>query len=193
MTWTQNQEHVSEALDHIAGPFQVPDVEALLEVLAEQVQELEGAVWQVYDSRFLENATGRSLEIVGAMSGEEDLGDGEASFKLRIRLKLRAVHSRKRYEDFVELLALIPDTRWRVGEIPGWVIVTQLSGAGVPTSALYRFLQIASADGVLVKLTASESADDPFTWPSFDGTIEGSAWGSFDGTIEGAPWQGVRQ
>lgn len=195
MTWDQIDDHAGAMLDHMAGPYQIPSVQQLLIPIAEEIQALETLLWQIFAARFVDAATDDALDILGAMVGEPDLGDSDASYRLRISMKLRAVYSLKGSADFWALLQLLVGITWAMQEAAGWVDVTQLSGALViEPAALLRFLKIASADGVIVRLASLEGADagPSFEFKSADGTIVGSEWDSADHTIAGAKWIGVR-
>lgn len=193
MTWVRETQHEERAFDSAAGPFQVPDMAKLLAPIAAQLQYLENASWQVFDARFLENATDRSLVLLGAAVGEPPLGDSEEDFKLRITLKLRAIRSNHGDLDFFELLSLIVGSVWTVEDRPGYVLCTQNSGTPISSSVIFRMLKLTSGDGVLVRCATYEDGTTPMTWGSFDATITGADWSSFDATITGADWAGTRQ
>jgi len=194
MTWERETEHLEKALDERAGPFQVPETAWLIQPIARQIQELEDAVWQIFDSRFIDLATGDALEILGAIVGEYDDGGTDEDFRLRIRLKLKAIVSQGRQLDYFDLLNLIEGSTWSVQSRPGWALLIQRTGPPMDSATLFRMAKIASADGVLVRFEAYEDEDtDFFTWPSQDGSITGGEWASQDTTIPGDAWPGVRQ
>ena len=190
--WQRDDKHTLRALENRAGPFQQADTARILSPLTDLMQEVEDVFWGIFEVRFLENATGDALDILGAIVGEQRLDDTEEEYKLRIRLKLRAINSQKKARDFIELLALLEGSTWYLSEAPGWVLVSQVAGPAVNGAHLLRLLEITSADGVIVRLETYGGGDpaDLFFWPSQDGSIDGGAWASQDGTIDGSDWFG---
>lgn len=190
MTWERETEHEQKALDARAGPWQIQGTANILTPLLRQVQELEDAFWEIFDARFIDLAEDYSLEILGAIVGEAAADETDEDYRLRIRLKLRAINSKRTNRDFLELLSLIPESTWSVSSSPGWVNITQRTGPVMDSSVLFRMASIASADGVLVRLTSYEDEDtDFFDWPN---TELGGEWASEDGTIIGDAWPGVQ-
>lgn len=195
MTLERISDHLQQALDDRAGPFQTLDVEKLMTPLGRMVQALEDAFHAIYLARVVSSATGDALEILGAMSGEYASDDGEEGLRQRIMLKLAARYANKLRAGFVNLLSLLPGVVFALGEGPGIVTVVQVSGVlAVKGPKLLELLQIASADGVIVRLLAFESGSEGpvMGWPSADGTIDGTPWPSADGSELGGVWPGVR-
>lgn len=194
MSLEQIPDHLQQALDDRAGPFQTLDVEKLVTPLGRMVQALEDAFHGIFLARIVSSATGDALEILGAVSGEYAADDGEEGLRQRIMLKLAARYANKLRSGFVNLLSLLPGVVFALGEGPGIVSVVQVSGAlAVKPAKLLELLQIASADGVIVRLLALEGGEGPVMgWPSADGTIDGTPWPSADGSELGGVWPGVR-
>lgn len=195
MSWDQVPDHTGRALLNMAGPMQTPSLQLLLIPLGEMLQDLETLFFEILAARVIGSATGNSLAILGSMVGEPVLGDADATYRIRISLKLRAIYSTKDHESFRTLLRLLVGMTWGLQEAAGWVDVTQTSGTlGIAAGALLRFLKIASADGVIVRLASLEEGDanPAFEWRSADGAIVGSTWRSADGAIAGVGWLGVR-
>ena len=126
--WRRDTPHARLALEAGAGPFQLPDTAKILSPCLDLVQELEDVFWQIFDARFISLASDRSLEILGAIVGESRLGENDEDFRLRIRLKLRALRSTKRAIDFIELLALLETSEFVLQEYAGWVEKTGKGG-----------------------------------------------------------------
>lgn len=190
IAFLRRDDHLAKALEHRATSHQTTDVALIITPIAEQIAELERAIWEVFDAKTLDNAEDWALSQLGKIVAESDTGDG--TLKLRIRLMIAAIRSDGSREALLSLLSLIPGAAWTITTAPGWVIVTQNSFALFPSSALARLLRVAIVDGVNLFSVTNESQDDPFTWPSNDGAIAGGEWASNDGAIAGDPWQGVR-
>lgn len=187
--------HAEKALANRAGPYQIPGTANMMTPILEFIQELEDVFWQIFDARVLADATGDALDILGAIVGEDRKDDTEDIFRLRISLALRAIYSKKKRADFLSILGLLEGTAWALWEKPGVAIFVQTEADQAYDSAtVFRFLSIASADGVLVRYESfeDETGDDLFTWPSYDGTITGGEWKSYDGTIAGGAWPGLQ-
>ncbi len=193
MTYERKVNHVETGLSNRSSAYHTTSFAQLMIPVLEEVKALEDRKWQIFESRFIDGATGHALDMLGEYVGEPDQGDSESDHKVRIAMKLLAYLSRKgRRANYNRLLELLTGSSWFLSEAPGWAIFTQNDSNLYASAPLARLLEAASADGVLIRLCSNEAASDPFDWPSQDGSVAGGEWKAADATIAGNDWQGVQ-
>lgn len=193
VTYDRKTEHVEEGLDNRSTAHHLTSMAKLMVPLLEEVQVAEDLAWQVLESRFISLASGHSLDLLGGLVGEGDIGDTDDAQKLRIALKLAVYRSKKgRRKDYNRIFALLEGSIWGIFEYPGWAVFVQNGDKLYDSATLFRLLDSASGDGFWVRALFNESAEEPFKWGSSDGTIAGGEWDSSDGTTVGNDFQGVR-
>lgn len=198
MAWERISDHVDRGLGRRAGPYQDDSTAKVLTPVLQMFQEIEDVFWDIFEARILDNATGDALRILGAMVEEYQQGETEAGWKQRIRMKIRALLSDKTQEGLWRVLDALQGTTWGQMELPGYAVV--IGGEGLPVSIdnLFRMLEIASADGVHVRVESYADASEAtsvglFTWPSWDGSTEGGAWENWGGSEPGDSWIDSRE
>lgn len=187
--WQREDEHERKALDHRAGPYQIEDTAAFMIPVLEQIQEAENMLWSVFESRFIDVATGHALGILAAIVGEYAANDGDLGLRLRTKLKLAAIRSLGSNVEVVAFLQLLIGIGFRVSSAPGWAIVTKISGELTSAKALYNLLDVATADGVRVRLETTPEAET-FYWASSNDAGSGAAWPSSTLVVDSLPWNG---
>ena len=185
------EDHTDRALEKRSSAYFVPDVADLLTPLTKQIQELEAVFWQIFDARFVGNATGEALRLLGLLVGAFVTDDGDEGLRLRIRLKVRALLSAGRRSEILRVLDLVVGIDWAITGGEGVVAISQLSGDVLATD-LFRVLSFAVGDGILLQLDTKAENADAFDFGSFDGAIIGGEWDSEDGAITGDPWLTTR-
>jgi hypothetical protein len=74
---------------------------------ADEIQELENALWSVKYSRLIDSAFGKSLEVLGDIVGEGRDGRDDPSYRVRIRARIRVNQSFGTAGDLLAVLALL--------------------------------------------------------------------------------------
>lgn len=189
-------DHEERAKEHVAGPFQAQGLYLLLQPISEEIQAVEDALWAIYNARFLADAEGDALDVLGAALEEPRTGDDDDNYRIRLALKIRANVSKGQSDDIADLLQIVGSTYvWVVSEIPGWLSVGQGSGE-FPFDAgrLSPILKYALADGFFLRLCATPDStlgQDLLWFRSADSAVSGGTWQSADGAVAGDPWPGT--
>lgn len=105
MSVTKKTSHVADAPTRLVEQFKgQANVEALLGVFAQQVQELEDALFEILDESTLETAVGAQLDGFGTIVGEERQGRTDNDYRLAIasRISLNVISGT--IEQLIELI-----------------------------------------------------------------------------------------
>lgn len=91
--------------------YQFADSTKLRDLLCtylDQTQDLEAAFWQLLTLRGLDVAEGVNLDALGALVGQDRLGDAsDDDYRSLIRARIRANRSRGTAEDLIDVLRLV--------------------------------------------------------------------------------------
>jgi hypothetical protein len=105
-------EHVTDHEEQAYGLFidqfaEKPRLAALLASYTQEIQELEDAIWAVRVGRFLDNAEGAQLDVIGKLVGEPREGRADNIYKILINGKIRTNWSLGRPKDVIETMRLV--------------------------------------------------------------------------------------
>lgn len=165
---------------------------ALFVAIARQIQELEDTFRDIALKRFLDNATGAQLAVLGGIVGQLDPGLGEEIFRNLIRIRIRLNRSYGQINDLIEVMQLLgmPAAQRKFFRLPPAAWQLDLWGAlPLPLQLFSSLLSEATTAGCGLHITHATSA------PGFAFTNNTSApgtkgaWGNA-GT-GGAPWPTV--
>lgn len=81
--------------------------EAIREVWAEGCQEIENALWQILQSRFVDDAFGASLVLLGKIVGEPQNNRPDPSYRVRIKARIRINQSAGGAPDILAVAKLL--------------------------------------------------------------------------------------
>ena len=108
-----NPDHVAQALAaRLQDYVGLPRFQALIEILAGQVQEIEDALWQIAEDD-VDDAVGAQLEGFGSIVGAERQGLDDETYRALIRATIRANRSEGVTEDLYGIItaALADDSQ----------------------------------------------------------------------------------
>jgi hypothetical protein len=152
VTIERNQTHAQDGVLKFAAPFWgKPRWAALFVAIAREIQELEDTFFDIVESRFLDNATGPRLAMLGALVGQTDPGLGEDTFRALIRVRIRINRSKGTRDDVIEVLQLlgIPLANRSLTNSYPAKMQLQLSGAlPLPIDLLTNLLNDTTSGGV---------------------------------------------
>ncbi len=87
--YIQNKELVTQALALLLSQFKdTIRVKALIASYVQQLQELENAAWDLYRSRFIDEATFAQLDLLGALVGQPRNGQEDLTYRKYIKLRI---------------------------------------------------------------------------------------------------------
>jgi hypothetical protein len=162
---------------------------AIRDVIMQEVQAAENALWQVKLSRFLDDAQGESLNILGRIVGEGRDGRDDASYRVRIRARIRVNSSFGHGDDILAMLSLLDDATFTLVPTPpaSFFVAMSAPPSGFATAVeMAGLIGEAAAAGVGGVLVMPSDADG-FVLGDTGGTLETSAFGDTGGTLETAP------
>ena len=166
------REHIEQALERLLEQYKgKPRIETLLGIYVDQLQEVEEAFWQLLVERWVDNALGAQLDILGAIVGQKRDGRAEEPFRAMVRARILANRSRGTAEDLIAIVVALLDAT-----ASGAVKFEEHSGAqarvlmqttfpDVALADVNALLQYAKAGGVRLFFEAPiEEAADTFTY-----------------------------
>lgn len=107
--------HTSDAISRLISQFRDPKpvLHGMIASYVDQLQELEGVLWDVINHRLLDPAPGESvgaegvqLDVLGKIVGAPRLGLSDNAYRSAIKLKIRVNRSRGSSKDLLEILRL---------------------------------------------------------------------------------------
>lgn len=134
---------------------------AIRDVIAEEAQELENVLWNVYLSRFIDDAYGESLNILGRIVGEPRNEHDDPSYRVRIRARIRVNQSFGTPNDILAVLKLLDPSAFRylnVGRMSYVIAMADPPSGFASATEMIDLMTEATKAGVLGYLTMPTSA-----------------------------------
>jgi hypothetical protein len=142
------------------------ELAAILEALAEPIQEVEDAYWALFEDRRLDVAVATQLDVLGAIIGQPRNGFGDTDYRSHISARIMANRSSGTVEELLTLVRtmLSAGTLTLTQTYPaGFVIhvgVADISAAIVPiVMGLLRSARQAGVRGILEFMSGTTDAD----------------------------------
>lgn len=165
---------VSEILDHAdrarARLLQqyrgMTKLESVLNIVSTHVQELETALWDIWEVRTLDAATGAQLDLIGRVVKMPREGATDTTYRLRIRARIRLMRSSGLVEDIIGVFVLLVPSGVAlrvVQQFPaGFVLrLEELAIGGGDVAAYLSFLGEVKAAGVHALLEYMQGGTTP--------------------------------
>jgi hypothetical protein len=160
-------DHVEQAEDLLLEQYKnKPRTLALLRSFIRRCQELEDAAWEVLLQRFIDNAVGAQLDMLGRIVGQDLDGVDDETYRVYIKARIRVNRSHGRPDDVIDVLRLIETAAFIYSEqYPATAVVLYEEPSTAPDVALVDLLGATRAGGTALFLLAGDSgADDHFLW-----------------------------
>jgi len=144
-------DHVARALSHLTSQFQDKDfIRALVEAIAEEIQEAEDTAADLCLLRELRTCTGAQLDGLGEIVGELRGGRTDSDYRMGIYLKMLKNTSKGEPRRMMAALAIITAASWvnYIGVYPA-AYQLETDGATAPDN-LYETMETISPAGVSV-------------------------------------------
>ena len=186
---TLNTTYVSQGLAKFTSRYtqdSAPNLLALASAYLGEIQLLETAIFAVIEQRWLVNAVGVNLDIIGDLVGQLRMGLDDNTYRAAIRLRIKANRSKGRAEDVIVLAVLIAteltsDSNGVVKYLEGGIYdfsitITNLLYAAIALSILSEARAITS-HGQLIYSTWADGND--FEWDDVNNpsTTGQGTWG----------------
>lgn len=163
---------------------------------ADEVQELENAIWSIKYSNLIDDAYGASLDKLGRIVGEGRNGRTDPGYRVRIRARIRVNQSFGTPADLLAICRLLDTAGFTYTRLGGasYLITMDAPLSGFATAEeLAELLGEAEPLGVGGMLTLWTHADGFVLADTVDGTVTGSDLGdTVDGTVPLAHLPDVR-
>lgn len=180
MTVTKITDHAAAAIERLHDFHRDrPLIELLVEVCATPADALEDAFYQLLTERFIDNAVGAQLDLLGKIVTEARQGRSDDDYRRFIRARISANNSEGLIEDLIRVTrAVLGTTDHAVrpeGDFPACI---RLHVEGEPLDSgvadiLVQFLRDAALGGVRVLLYSAPSEDaDSFEFGDLPGTVD---------------------
>jgi hypothetical protein len=103
-----NEEHVDEAMALLIEQFKgATNLRTFITTFINRVQEAEAMLFDLWQSRWLDNATGEQLDGLGAIVVIELNNDSDDLYRVRIRARIYTNVSRGTADDIIRIAALL--------------------------------------------------------------------------------------
>ena len=151
---------------------------------ADEIQELENAIWQVKYSNLLDDAFGASLDKIGRIVGEARQGAIDAAYRVRIKVRIRINQSFGTALDLIGICNLLElDAVYtNYGSGACRVDIRVLPESDAVRQQVAGLLGEAVAAGVRVHVSIPTSLT-PFRFSSVTGTVGRAKLQSVTGTV----------
>jgi hypothetical protein len=194
-------EHVTNqkerARELLAAQYRDGDLEIFVDMPMERIQEIEDALWDLYEAFDLSTAVGVQLDALGRIAGlARSYSDTDDVYRIKVAARLIVLRSRGTLEDVLSVFHVLePDSDLVVTEYQPAKFTLEIVDAVDPANVgLYSlFLKQARAGGVRAILlwrrmmqVPSLPQDPIFTFTSMDDSAGTIGWGSVnDETLGG--------
>lgn len=148
-----------------------PNLAALLASYTDQIQELEGVVWDVIVARLPDYAEGAQLDALGRLVGQRREGLGDAAYRAHIKARVRTNQSFGRSQDVIAMLKLITASAFHLREASRAAFVISFDAPPENTSLGHEI-------PALVKQTRAAGVGTLVTMPVDRATSRGAFYGS---------------
>lgn len=179
--YAHSPDHVERSILQLIEIFRKPRNQEWLRTGIGQAQEVEDALWQLFNAFDLDSGEGAALDLIGGILGERRDDRVDADFRAALRARILVNQSNGRIEDLIGILeSLLPaNTGINISEFyPASLrieVYDTFSGATVNTVA--RLLRQAKPAGVGLTFVAVDT-DDTMIWSSPAGPDVTNGWGA---------------
>jgi hypothetical protein len=183
-TYGHSPDHVERSILQLIEVFRKPRNQEWLRTGVGQVQEVEDALWQLFNAFDLETGEGAVLDLIGNLLGERRDGRLDADFRAALRARILVNQSDGRLESMLAVLvALVPslegsDNVTVEEQYPAGLRFEILAALdGVEPATIVRMLRQAKPAGVRLNLTVGDTATT-MIWKTTPGTDPVNGWGA---------------
>ncbi len=97
-----------QAVGHLIQQYKDKVVfEGLTRAVTDQLQLVENMLWDIYEKRWLPNATGAQLDGLGSIVGEDRQGRNDDDYAIRIRARIAINTSKGTAEDLMKVFKIL--------------------------------------------------------------------------------------
>jgi hypothetical protein len=186
MGLTHQTDHLDMMVSRLPLQFrEVTQIQLRYEGIAQQVQELEDAAWDVFTLRSLADAEGEQLEVLGRLLKASRGSLDDTSYRNRLRAQILVFRKSGEVETLIQVVRLLapPVVNPQVTEpSPATAFVDVVSGTVFDVPSLFAVLKRAKDAGV--RLLLHSSGAPPAGTFTFNGTpgqgFNAGVWSTID-------------
>jgi hypothetical protein len=160
---------------------------ALRDIIADEIQEWENAMWEIVASNDIDRAFGASLDKLGRIVNEAREHRTDPAYRVRIIARGVILRSHGRTTDLLHMLTLIDPSAFTITDTPPAAFVVTMADAPTGYASRNEFASLISqcrAAGVGASITIPATGGTFILADTVDATVEGSDVGdSVDETI----------
>lgn len=117
MSLTEKTTHATEALSRLLQQYKGKDkIAALINCFSAQIQEIEAALFELLNDRWIESATGQQLDGLGQIVGEARQGRTEDDYRIALRVRILINKYSGSTEQIIEILSLATQSQVELSE-----------------------------------------------------------------------------
>jgi len=158
-------DHQERAVNRLAQQYRKPKLEDLLRSLVKPAQAIENTLWDVISQRFLDDAIGAQLDMLGKLVGQPRLGYDDDNYRRLIRAKIIVNRSNGNIPDLLSVVvAVVNDGAADIIVEPQYpaCIVFRINNVAVAADVadlVIALLRKAAAGGVRVIFESTEHSE----------------------------------
>jgi len=188
MTVSKITNHIQEAQDRLIEQYkQATNLISILDSFNRETQDLEDALFSLFEGRWIENASGQVLDDFGTIIGQERLGFDDDFYKILLYVKLGENISQGETERVIDIYKII--TRTSIAQLQehypaGMTLLSNGTINPITAEFIYNKLQGVVGAGIRID-RIGEFSGTPFgfsgapTALGFGTVVDGSIGGEF--------------
>lgn len=181
---TKNTAVVSQALALLTGDNQQTNIKAWLTSYLTLAQELENSIYDVYESRIIDNATGAQLDILGHIVGAERGNLVDADYRTAIKIQIAVNKSKGRAQDLVGIGILAGISPVYVQGAPAAFQITVQDGI-IPVAQAFSNAKALGTGGEMISYPVGEKA---LLWDTVAGGYSPTHWDDVADSLATGRW-----
>lgn len=181
---THNTSVQADGLALLTSDNQKPNIQGLLSAWLAVAQDLEDAIWEVYESRILENATAAQLDLLGAIVGALRNNLSDADYRIAIKIQIRVNRSKGQAQDLVAIGVLAGVNPVYVQTAPAHFQVTVQDGIQAVAQA-FNSAKALGTSGDMISYPVGEAA---LIWDSVAGDVSTTHWDDVADSLATGRW-----
>jgi hypothetical protein len=177
------KDHPEQGLALRIGQYkEKPRLERLFAVFLWQVQLLEDAVYDLLVKRFIDNATGAQLDLIGKIVGEKRLGRDDDEYRLFIRVRVQINRANATAPSVLTVLAMLtaPTPAFYDEFYPASFAIELADEPERDPRQIFYALQDTRAAGVrCLLISATTTPNKQFLYSNYgDADVAANGWGN---------------
>lgn len=157
--------HIEQAEDRLIEQYkQAEKLKSILQSFNRETQDLEDAIHELFEGRWIDNASGQLLDDFGTIIGQDRLGFDDAFYKILLFVKLGQNISQGETERVIDIYKII--TRATIAQLQehypaGMTLLSNGTINPITAEFIYNQLQAVTGAGIRID-RIGEFSEEPF-------------------------------